>query len=46
MICTENDHLHKVVKIIKSVCGKRTTVEVNVPYAEISQSVLATPIWM
>lgn len=25
---------------------KRTTVEVNVPYAEMSQGVLDTPIWM
>lgn len=38
--------LHKVVKIIKSACGKRTTFEVYVLFSEISQSVLATPIWM
>lgn len=45
IICTENDNLHKVVPIIKSVCGKRTKVEVNFPYTDMSQDVLATPIW-
>ena len=45
-ICTENDHLHEVVKIMKTVCGKKTMVEVNVPDAEMPQGVLATPIWM
>ena len=45
-ICTENDHLQEVVKIMKTVCGKKTMVEVNVPDAEMPQGVLATPIWM
>lgn len=45
MTCTEDDNLQDVVKVIKTVCGERVSVDVNVPYNAMVQGTQSAPIW-
>lgn len=43
MIVTEDENLEKVARLIEQVCGKRETIEVNVPYMNLSTSNYSMP---
>lgn len=45
MICTENENLQKVIKLIKGVCGERTTIDVDIPYSTMSHEMQTVPVW-
>lgn len=36
MICTEDENVEKVAKLVENVCGKRETVEISVPIPSFS----------
>ena len=46
MICTEDEKLQEVVKVIKAVCGERIKVDVDVPYNAMAQGMQHAPVWV
>ena len=38
MVVTEDENLSTVAELIESVCGKRETIDINVPYMNFSGS--------
>lgn len=45
MICTEDENVSDVSRLIEGVCGKRETVEINVPYMGCSGNTFCMPAY-